>query len=241
MKRHAAQLIGALLCTGTLAIAAQATASPTGLNNIPTTDTPGHRLIVIQAYFTSDGADVNNAFAAFKGGLDLSEFGLASLRFEYGVDGRLGDTGAGPTTAQFKIATDPTVWADNGALDWTPSIAVGLSNLAFTSADRNDAGQPNPYLVLTKDLSIFRVHTGYAFASDNPAAFFGFDRAFNLGQTRFSPRFDITQIDDQAQWMCSAGFIWELNKRVAIEAWISQPFENGQTMFTLKFDFGFSF
>lgn len=233
---NAATIGAACLC------ASGALASPTGLNNIVTADTPGHRQIVFQAFAVTDADDVNEFFAAFKGGLDLSEFGWAPMRFEYGVDGRLGEAGAGPTVAQFKLATDPSAWRNEVApLDWAPMIAVGLSNLAFTTGDRRDAGQPNPYIVASKDIGVFRAHAGFGFASDNHAAFFGVDRGFDVGSTRLTPRFDITQIDDQDQWLGSAGFIWKLTKHIAVESWVSQPFDDGDTTFTLKFNIGYGF
>jgi len=216
-----------------LVAVAAAQASPTGLNNIPTADTPGHRQVVIQFYYTTDFDAGHDAFGAFKSGLDLSQLGLAPLRFEFGVDGRLGDEGAGPTVGQFKLAAD---LPEPG-----PAIAFGVANIAFTDADRKDAGQHSPYVVLSQDLELLRLHAGYALATDNQAAFFGADRTFELGDTRFTPRFDITQIQDQEQWMGSAGFIWDLTEHLSVEAWVSQPFDDGQTTFTLKIDLGFTY
>ncbi|RMH31638.1 MAG: hypothetical protein D6692_00310 [Planctomycetota bacterium] len=225
--------IAPLIASACLVLSGAAEASPTGLNNIPTADTPGHRQFVLQFSYTSNYDAGHDTVGAFKSGLDLSRFVFVPLRFEFGVDGRLGDEGAGPTAGQVKIAADLPAPG--------PALAFGVSNIAFTDADREDAGQLNPYVVVSQDLELLRLHAGYAFAADNQAAFFGLDRTFKLGETRFTPRFDITQIQDQAQWMGSAGFIWGLTKHVALEAWVSQPFDDGQTTFTLKINLGFTF
>ena len=210
-----------------------AVASPTGLNNIPTADTPGDHQIVFQAYYTTDADRAHDLWLAFKGGLHFELASDAVLRFEYGLDGRVADEGAGPTVAQFKLAGDLG--------EGLPSLAFGAANIAFSESDREDAGQAFPYVVLSHDLDVFRLHAGYGFASDNKATFFGLDRAFDLGQTRFTPRFDITQINDQDQWLGSAGFIWELTKHIAVEIWVSQPFDYGDTTYTIKLDIGFNF
>lgn len=213
--------------------AERADASPTGLNNIITADTPGDRQIVFQAFYTTDGEKQDDLWIAFKGGLHFNLDELAVLRFEYGLDSRIADSDAGPTVAQFKLA------GDLGA--GLPALAVGVANIAFSDSERDDAGQVFPYAVVSHDFKFIRLHAGYGVASDNQAAFFGADRSFDLGATRFTPRFDITQINDEDQWLGSAGFIWEFTRRFAVEFWVSQPFDTGDTTFTFKLDLGFRF
>jgi len=232
MTRHWMQLASGIALALALATST-AVASPTGLNNIPTADTPGDHQIVFQAYYTTDADRAHDLWLAFKGGLHFELASDAVLRFEYGLDGRVADEGAGPTVAQFKLAGDIG--------EGLPSLAFGAANIAFTDSDREDAGQVFPYGVISQGLGVLRLHAGYGFASDNKAAFFGLDRSFDLGRTRLTPRFDITQIDDRDQWLGSAGFIWELTKNIAVEAWVSQPFDAGETTLTLKLDIGFSF
>ncbi len=224
----------AVLAVGLGAVASPALfATPTGLNNIITADTPANRQIVLQLFYTTDGERQDDLWVGFKGGLHFDLDEPVTLRFEYGLDSRVADSDTGPTVAQFKLA------GDFG--EGLPSLGVGAANIGFSDSERDDAGQPFPYAVISQDFKIFRAHAGYGVASDNQAAFFGVDRGFDIGQTRFTPRFDITQIDDQDQWLGSAGFIWELTQHIAVEAWASLPFEHGDTTFTLKVDFGFRF
>jgi hypothetical protein len=47
-------------------------------------------------------------------------------------------------------------------------------------------------------------------------------------------RTDVIQIQDQEQWMGSIGFIYFAHKFVAFESWVSQPFDHGKPVFTMK-------
>lgn len=226
LRDRSSLLVLALFTPGTLA-------SPTGLNNIPTADTPGDRQIVFQSYYTSDGDQQDDLWLAFKGGLHVGMDDEVSLRLEYGLDTRVADSDAGPTVAQLKVARD--LGED------LPSVALGLANIGFSDSERDDAGQPFPYAVISHDFGLLRVHAGYGVAADNEAAFFGFDRTFEVQDTRLTPRVDFTQIDDQDQWLGSAGVIWELTKHIAVESWVSQPFDHGDATGTIKLNFGFSF
>ncbi len=205
-----------------------AVATPTGLNNIPTADTPPDRTVVIQAFANLREGSQDDFVAGFKMGLRPWE-----QRLEWGVDGRLGEGGTGPAVFQGKYAIQP--WEE------LPAVAVGVANLAVTSEDRDEVGQAAKYLVGTHDFNWFRGHVGFSFQQDNDAAFFGFDKTVDVLGRDLMLRTDFTQIDDADQWLGSGGFIYFLHENFAVESWVSVPFEHGKPTFTLKLNFIFDF
>jgi hypothetical protein len=211
-----------------------ALATPTGLNNIPTADTPGDREIVFQAFADFRDEVHNSYWIGFKGGLRPW-----NQRLEYGADGRLGDGDPSAAVLQFKyaIAFKELFKSENNL----PLAAVGVANLALTSEDRDDIGQPATYLVATQDFDWFRATAGYQFQHQNDAAFFGFDTTFELFDRDFMLRTDYRQIDDQDQWLGSVGFIYFIDEHFALESWASFPFESGEPIFTIKLDVIFKF
>ncbi|MHC4429786.1 MAG: hypothetical protein ACYS0D_14465 [Planctomycetota bacterium] len=228
--------------------AAPAPASPTGLNNIPTADTPGDRELVFQSWATFGDELATDWVLGFKGG--LWPWGQ---RIEYGADMRVGEGGSDPLVLQFKYALalsellpteHPGGAEDNGGSGNSlalPTLAVGVSNLALTSSNRREVGQPATYLVATQDFKWFRGTVGYQFQHQNDAAFFGFDKTFSVFERDFQFRTDFRQVSDPDQWLGSAGFIWFLHKHVAVESWVSVPFEHGEPTFTLKLNLGLTF
>ena len=54
-------------------------------------------------------------------------------------------------------------------------------------------------------------------------------------------RGDFRQIDDEDQWLGSAGFLYHFHKNIALESWVSQPTDHGPTSFTVKLNFIFNF
>jgi hypothetical protein len=160
-------------------------------------------------------------------------------RFEYGLDGRLGegDPSAAVLQLKYAVAFKELLKSEKNL----PMAAVGVANLALTSDDRDEIGQPATYLVATQDLKWFRAHAGYQFQHKNDAAFFGFDKTFDLFERDFMFRTDFIQIDDEDQWLGSVGFIYFLHEHFALESWASVPFDHGDTIFTIKLDVIFSF
>lgn len=213
-------LFTAMFCH--LALLSSASATPTGLNNIPTADTPPDRTVVFQSFATWGGGQPDSYWVGMKMGLTP-----AGQKLEWGVDGRLGGEDQFGVF-QVKYAVQP--W------EQLPAIAFGVSNITTSGDQRNEAGHPNPYLVATQDLSWFRVTVGYGLQHDNEAAFFGFDKTVRLFDRDLMWRFDMTQIDDGDQWLGSAGLIYFLDKHLAVESWVSSPFEDGEVTFTLKFN-----
>lgn len=217
--RVALLVVGAT-CSG------QLLATPSGLNNIPTADTAGQGEYVFQA-FTNFGeqrrADTN---LGFKTGLEL--FGE---KFEVGLDGRVTPDKGGPAVAQVKYARG--IWAGG-------TLGVGIANIAFRSQDRDRAGNPFKYGVVTQKFGDkLRAHAGYGFQTDNDSVLLGADYSVNIGGKDVLLRSDVIEIQDQDQFLGSFGFLVVLNKNLVLETWASQPFEDGRTVGTIKFDFIF--
>jgi hypothetical protein len=219
---------------GAVVAPAPALATPTGLNNIPTADTPGDREVVLQAFANFREKRHDGWWIGLKGGLRPW-----NQRFEYGIDARLGEGDPKAAVLQFKYAV---AFSELLKSEQTlPVAAVGVANLALTSAQRDQIGQPATYLVATQDLDWFRATVGYQFQHNNDAGFFGFDKTFELFDRDIQFRTDFTQINDQDQWLGSVGFIYFIHDHFALESWVSVPFEHGPSIFTIKLDVIFSF
>ena len=54
-------------------------------------------------------------------------------------------------------------------------------------------------------------------------------------------RTDAIQIQDESQWLGSFGFLYAIDKHVVLESWVSQPFDHGDPIFTVKLNFVFVF
>lgn len=219
MKRRIGLILGVALTA-----AVPVFATPSGLNNIPTADTPGDRELVIQQFSTWGDDRQPDYSAGMKMG--LQPWGQ---KLEWGVDGHLAPDDAGPAVFQAKYALQP-------ANSW-PTLALGIANLAVTSHDRDRAGQSFTYGVASHDFKWLRAHAGFGFQQFNNAAFFGLDKTVKLFERDLMLRTDVIQIDDQDQWKASAGFIYFVHKMFAVESWVSHPLEQGKPSFTLKFDF----
>lgn len=189
---------------------------------------------MFQAFANIRNERHDDYWIGFKGGLRPWD-----QRFEYGLDGRLGESDPSAAVLQFKYAVSFAELLKSE--DNLPLAAVGVANLALTSQDRDRMGQPATYLVVTQDFEWFRGHGGYQFQHDNDAAFFGFDKTFDFFDRDFQFRTDFTQIDDQDQWLGSVGFVYFLHEHFALESWASIPFDHGKTVFTIKLDVIFSF
>ena len=110
-------------------------ATPSGLNNIPTADTPAQGEVVIQGW-TNFGDDRETDFnLGFKSGLNVW-----GQKFEFGADSHLLPDEGGPVVLQFKYAHK--VW-DGGTL------ALGIANLALGDDSIDRAGDPFSYALLT--------------------------------------------------------------------------------------------
>ena len=227
--------ISAILLLGLFAPPPTSTlATSTGLNNIPTADTPGDRQLVFQSFVNIRDERQDDWFLGFKGGLRPGK-----LRFEYGADGRIGEGNSQSAVLQFKFAVALSELLESEQN--LPMVALGVANLALTSNDRDEVGQPAIFPVLTHDFGWFRGHAGYQFQHDNDTAFFGFDKTIELFDRDLMLRTDFIQIDGRDQWLGSAGFIYFIHEHLALESWASFPFDHGEPTFTLKLNLSFTF
>ena len=221
MKRWSMTALLALL--GLTAFSSRSFATSSGLNNIPTADTPGHREGVFQWFSTFPTEGKADHWLGFKTG--LRPFGPVH-RFEGGFDSHLAPGESGPVVFQFKYAVQP----------WTnlPALGLGSANLALTSEDRDRTGQPFSFAVLTHDFGWLRAHAGYALQHDNNTALLGLDKTVKLFNRDLMLRGDFRQIDHEDQWLGSAGFLYHFHTNFALESWVSQPTDYGPTAFTIK-------
>jgi hypothetical protein len=203
-------------------------ATSTGLNNIPTADTPGDREVVFQGFINLNDDVPDDHFLGFKTGHHISEH-----RIEWGLDTRAGDGDPNVPVLQAKYAVQP--W------ETLPAIAVGATNMAFSPNDRDKVGQPFKFLVLSQDFGWLRGHAGYGLQQDNNAAFFGLDKTITLLERDLMLRADAIQINDEDQWLGSFGFIYFVDEHLAFESWVSQPFDDGNASYTLKLNLIFKY
>jgi hypothetical protein len=204
--------------------AGPALATPSGLNNIPTADTAGEGDYVFQAFtnFGERRRPDNNI--GFKTGL-----GLFGEKLEVGLDGRISPDKGGRAVAQVKYAR--SLW------DGT-SLGVGIANIALRSQDRDRAGNPFKYGILTQKLGNLRLHGGYGLQTDNDSVLFGADYSLKLSGRNLVIRSDVIEINDGDQFLGSLGFLLVINQSLVLESWASKP-EEGSTVGTLKLNFIF--
>lgn len=150
-------------------------ATPSGLNNIPTADTTPQGTFVFQAFSTvGDDRDADLNYG-FKTGLDFKV-----IKFELGSAGHIYPGQGGPATIHGKLAVPLG--------DWLPTIGIGVANVAFTEHQRDRAGDPFTYGVLSEDLKIFRVHAGVGYQNSegdtDVQPFFGVDKTFKMTRKR---------------------------------------------------------
>src|SRR5689334_20259808 len=142
----------------------QLLATPSGLNNIPTADTAGQGEYVFQAFSNfGEGRRPDNNLG-FKTG-----FNVLGQKLEVGLDGRITPDKGGPAVGQVKYAA---------TLQPGTQLAVGVANIAFRSQDRDRAGNPFKYFVVTQkfqEAEAFRFHGGYGFQTDNDSFILGVD------------------------------------------------------------------
>jgi hypothetical protein len=218
-------ITAALACIG---LQRAVLATPSGLDNIPTADTPPDKVVVLQAYDTFGESAEHNFSAGVKFGLrPWGNQGWAP-RFEGGLDGHLFPGDSGPAIFQGKVTLHP--W------EQAPAVALGSANIALSASDRDRTGEPFNYLVFSHDLNLLRLHAGYAIQTHNNAGFFGVDTTFPVLSRDLTLRADAIQINDQSQWLTSVGMMYPLTRSLVLEAWTSIPVDGGVANFTLKLD-----
>lgn len=216
-----------------MALPQRSAATPSGLNNIPTADTPPHLVLVLQEINTLAPDSAPDFTAGFKMGLEPLGKELNWNKFEWGLDGHLAPEDAGPAVFQAKYATQP--WKD------LPTLAGGAANIAVTDDDRRRTGEAFKYAVLSQDFKWLRAHVGYGWQLDNDTVFFGLDKTFKVLDRDLMFRTDAKQIQGGSQWLASVGGIYFICKHFAFETWVSVPAERGDPSTTLKLNFIFDF
>jgi hypothetical protein len=212
-----------------LALAARhAGATSTGLNNIPTADTPGDGEFVIQQINTIAMKGSDDFTAGFKMG--LRPWGQ---HLEWGLDSHFAPNAAGPALFQAKYAIQP--WED-----W-PTLGAGAANIAVNSDDRHLAGGEFKFAVLSHDFKLLRLHAGYGVQPDNNAVFFGADKTIKFFNRDLMLRTDAIEVENHSQWLASFGGIYFLHKHIALESWFSQPTDHGEPSVVVKLNFIFKF
>ncbi len=199
-------------------------ATPSGLNNIPTADTIGDRTVAVQAYDTFSGSGPHDFAMGFKTGLEFSP-----LHLEWGLDSHLAPTPSGPLDFQIKLGFTP--W-QNG------KIAVGVANVALTDRDR--AGDPFSYAVLTQDLKFARLSVGYGLQTDNNTVLLGVDRTWKLSGHNINLNADLVQTGDGSGWLTSVGVKYDLCDHIVIETWVNLP-DHGDVSVVAKLNYVFKF
>ena len=197
-------------------LAAPGSATPTGLNNIPTADVVDTRLLVLQGFSQFGEGRYPTWFAGLK-------YGPAD-NWELGLD----DAFAGPASS-----TGPALQLKYRLrLPNEVGLAFGAANISGHT-DRN--GEVFPYAVVSSPPGRLRGHLGYSAQADNNAWFLGVDGPIGGGVT---VRADWIQVEDGEESIASLGFLTALSPRWLVEAWASFPTaEEAATEIIVKLDF----
>lgn len=214
------------ICGVILFFSVYAAGSPSGLNNIPTSDVTPGKVLVLQSW----GNFSHGAAPSWMGGL---KYGLLK-GVEIGIDRRLGSDGNnGPLTFQTKLQI-PGPWE---SISLKPLI--GIANL---SDDTDAAGKADPYAVLTHENKFYRLHLGYSFQKDNQAMFMGLDKTFKFMSRDLVLRGDIRQVADGDELLWSIGLLYELPYNFVLESWGSFPSaDRDEKSLTIKLNYVISF
>ena len=217
--------------------------SPTGLNNIPTTDIVGENVLVLQSWLNTGYNRHPQNFIGFKYG--------PFRDFEIGVDWKANDDTHAHATFQAKYA-----------FDIKGNIWRGVVGIADLSEDRGHNGEPFPYVATSLDLKTLRLHFGYAPQRHNDAFFGGVDKTIQFLDRDLQLRFDGIHINDKEDMKFSAGFIYNfapntktsgtqstgiteflsnITKNMLIESWVTMPSTGNQEVYTVKLNYVIKF
>ncbi len=242
--RHAARVCSfVLIAAMCLFVTGQAAwATPSGLNNIPTTDIVPTKTLVVQSWTNLTNNGHPEQFLGFKTGLFKN--------LEVGVDWKVHGVAHGHAEFQAKYAFDlyKDVWKG----------VVGVANL---TDNRQHNGYFFPYVATSVDVKWFRLHFGYAPQPHNEAFFAGIDRTFPFLNRNLQLKADAIHYDDKEDVLFSVGFLYDLNpleegpapscpllkvvsdiaKNIVIEGWVSLPSGGETEVFTLKMNYVIKF
>ena len=220
------------LLIATFAAITSAFGTPSGLNNIPTTDTVPHRTVAVQAFssfgglnqFAANGDGKHSFWMGFKTGWDFEPFHL-----EWGLDSPIGVDQSGPLFFQTKARFSP--W-EHGM------FTLGIAGVAVTDMDR--AGDPFTYAMLSHDFGLFRLHAGYGLQTNGNSFLFGIDRNFKVFDRNLNLNADIVQTRDGEGTMTALGAKYDLTKHIVLESWVNLP-DEGEVSAIAKINFVFTF
>jgi hypothetical protein len=174
-----------------LLVGRSAWGSPTGLNNIPTTDIVPENVLVFQTWGNYAGGERPEQFVGFKYGLFRD--------IEIGVDWKANDQPHGHAMFQAKYG-----------FDIEPDLLRAVVGFANLSDNREHNGEWFPYTATSLDLKSFRLHFGYAAQPHNERFFGGIDKTVSFLDRNLMLRFDGIHINDKEDMLFSAGFLYEL-------------------------------
>ena len=229
--------VGALLF---LSVVSSVQASPSGLNNIPTTDTTPPKTVVAQTWLNLGDHLSREQFVGLKAGVIEN--------MEVGVDWKA-FTNASHAHAMFQakyaVVLLPDIW----------KAAVGIAGL---SDNRDHNGEPFPYVATSVDLKLLRLHAGFSPQRYNEAFFFGVDKTVTVLDRNLQLKADAIQYNDMREMLYSAGFLFafgrnseyerpegvlgvldDIAKNIILEAWVSMPSDGAAESFTLKLNYVF--
>lgn len=186
-----------LVILGSGVLCSRSGASPSGLNNIPTTDTAAVKTFVLQGWGGFGNDMTPDWWTGFK-------FGLID-GLELGADWDADGDPARHVQFQGKYAINLN--------DAGTRIAAGVANV---SDDRDRNGNCFPYAVITQDFKgLLRLHAGYDFQEDNEGAFAGIDHTFDLMDRDVMLCGDAIQVNDRDDWLLAPGIKFGLAPRAA--------------------------
>ncbi len=227
-------LLFVLLLSGQLAWG-----SPSGLNNIPTTDVVPENILVFQTYFNFANDMQTEEYFAFKYGVP----GLEGL--EIGIDWKGIGASHGHAALQAKYA-----------FDIDEDFWKGVVGIANVSDHRPHNGEVFPYVATSVDLDLVRLHAGFAGQPHNEAFFAGIDRTLPFLNRNLQLKADVIQFNDMDDALFSVGFLYdfspindepissgwigvleEISRNIVLEVWVSIPSTSAEEVYTLKFNY----
>jgi len=238
------RVLCAFLALGLVLARQSADASPSGLNNIPTTDVVPPKVLVLQSWtnLTDDGHP--ELFVAFKFGVFKG--------LEAGVDQKANGDPHGHATFQAKYAFDILQSAP-----WR-----GVVGIANVSDHRTHQGEAFPYVATSYDFGVLRAHLGYSCQKHNEAFFGGLDRTVVLLGRDLQLKADVTQVNNSANTLYSAGFLYNFRPRadnggpdqpgaanvlhallrsIILESWVSKRSASSAETLTVKLNYVIEF
>jgi hypothetical protein len=203
--------------------APSASATPTGLNNIPTADVVPEQTLVLQGF----GNLANHTRPDWWGGFKYGPIENLEIGFDAQLNPKPADEGA--LVGQLKYRVE---------LQEKTSVAAGVANIG----EKKRSGEVDYYAVLSQDLGAFRAHLGGTLQRDNEGFFAGLDTTVPLFERDFTLRSDLRQTNEHDDLLGSLGFIYDLGGNFLLETWGSFPTQDGaENTLTLKLNYVISF